>query len=372
MNKKILILIILTLVIINFYKIKEKFSIEKIDDEIEDEADEEAILNLRNKVSSLENKLKNLPIITSNKNKVNIMNYIDESLMTKYIGKIESITNLGVICKDLLDGPNLAIPGNVNVYGEFDVAVNPNESFITKLKIKIAEQEKYIKFLKDRASAFNKSKYLNLSYLSIYQFNKVYYPNQLNGPPMTIVKEVLSPTEVSLGIKLIPGKVDDNFSLTYYIPDSRNEFSGKIKIPNISQEVRKWSYYPGPWCEGGTTISFNTNKTGFFGENNLDRSKYIWTNAINILDLNKNPFIINYTTSTNNNSGGLIHSLVESFAVMVNTYYYGSIFLDGVITNEESPLFLWLDPSWDWTCGAYGNDPAQYTINTQNYTSSGC
>ena len=174
MNKKILILIILTLVIINLYKIKEKFSLEKINDEIEEEADEETILRLRNKVTSLENKLKNLPIITANKNKVNIMNYIDESLMTNYIGKKESITNLGAICNNLLDGPNLEIPGNVNVYGEFDVDVNPYIS--NQEKIKFAEQEKYIKFLKDRNSVFNKN--TSLSNLSFYRFNNYYYKYQ--------------------------------------------------------------------------------------------------------------------------------------------------------------------------------------------------
>ena len=349
MNKKILILIILTLVIINLYKIKENFSLEKINDEIEEEADEETILRLRNKVTSLENKLKNLPIITANKNKVNIMNYIDESLMTNYIGKKESITNLGAICNNLLDGPNLEIPGNVNVYGEFDVDVNPYIS--NQEKIKFAEQEKYIKFLKDRNSVFNKN--TSLSNLSFYRFNNYYYKYQLDGPPMTIVKEVLSATEISLGMKLTPGNLDEDFRLLYYIPDNRNEFSGKLYIAIKRQ--RKWSSYAGPWCDlnGGKIIKFNTNKTGIFGENNLDRSKYIWTEAIKISVLDKNPFIINYKT------GGI-------------TYYYGSIFQDVLFTNDETPLFLWIDPSWDWTCGAYGKDPAPKTINSNHWPAKRC
>ena len=61
-------IIILILIIINFYKIKEKFSLEKINDKIDDEADEKTIFSLRNKVSSLENKYDKLKVNQTNKN----------------------------------------------------------------------------------------------------------------------------------------------------------------------------------------------------------------------------------------------------------------------------------------------------------------
>ena len=175
MIKKNLVILIIILILLTVYNIKENFDsydsnankyaeyenedlvIDEentiIDDEVKFEKlnKNKEIELLHDKITFLENFIKNYPSIKIKSEDVNLAETINKSILNKYNNNLTSIRSLGSIVKVLMEEDGLLVPGNLtlgeeNNNGQISYSGNL-EANIIKSKIHILVLLKYISTL---------------------------------------------------------------------------------------------------------------------------------------------------------------------------------------------------------------------------------
>ena len=320
MEKKLLIILILILILLNLSIVKEKFS-----------NNNTTIDKITNKTNILNEKINNLPFLALDKNKETLNSLINESLFKNYHSSYESIINLGIICKDILDGRNLNILGNAKVYGKLIIEKDiPNVGLIANLETVFSEQNNLLEKLKLQS---NYVQGINLENRNLFYFYKM-FPNQLRlSDYIFIFKEDVGYTlnkKFRIGIE-----ESDSYELgrmLFYSYDKENFNKGNYKN---SRDLLGWSSkLPGPYLKNYRVKSIDLNIK------DTKKEEYLWTP---VLDFNKD--IETKMILSDNNSYIMISLKPKGSS---NYVYFGPIYFDSIINGYKTPIFKWIDFSYNW------------------------
>ena len=346
MIKKNLVILIIILILLTVYNIKENFDsydsnankyaeyenedlvIDEentiIDDEVKFEKlnKNKEIELLHDKITFLENFIKNYPSIKIKSEDVNLAETINKSILNKYNNNLTSIRSLGSIVKVLMEEDGLLVPGNLtlgeeNNNGQISYSGNL-EANIIKSKINIAEEtnKNNINIINNEISQYTSSfeKYMKFYKMFPTQvLPNLYNPIHSNWeytqylPKQLLVYRFKSGNDVWFGIKnsnklsMLPCEY---FMVTYKgLLEEQKKYQNKYgltKIPNLKA---------GPWIENSSfkgefyhnirdgnsfsmvpydlvRMSFKTNCQERLVENNpimvINLDEYLWTQKASI------------------------------------------------------------------------------------------